>query len=137
MNLTDTEFAQAEARAAAKRQAGHVVAARYDQQMSRIAVTLDNGIEFSFPVRLTEGLANASPGKLSKIEISPSGLGLYWPRLDADVYIPALLNGVFGSKHWMAAQLGAFGGQAMTRVKAMASRENGRKGGQPASVTNL
>jgi hypothetical protein len=137
MVVTETEFAQAEARTAAKRRGGFVVAARYDPQVSRIAVTLDNGIELAFPVRLVEGLADASPDRLSEIEISPSGLGLSWPRLDADVSIPALLNGVFGSKHWMAARLGALGGQARTRVKAKASRENGRKGGRPASGMGL
>jgi len=41
-----------------------------------------------------------------------TGLGLHWPKLDADVYVPALLQGVFGSKQWMAAQLGAVGGKA-------------------------
>ncbi|MER8672015.1 DUF2442 domain-containing protein [Mesorhizobium sp. M1156] len=33
--------------------------------------------------------------------ISPTGLGLHWPQLDADVDVPALLQGVFGSKRWM------------------------------------
>ncbi len=31
------------------------------------------------------------------IEITPTGLGLRWPKLDADHYLPALLDGVFGS----------------------------------------
>jgi hypothetical protein len=60
-----------------------------------------------------------------------TGLGLHWPRLDADLYVPALLHGVFGSKNWMARQLGAEGGRARTLAKAAASRENGRKGGRP------
>lgn len=40
------------------------------------------------------------------------GLALHWPSLDAD--IPSLMQGVFGTKRWMAAQLGAAGGSATT-----------------------
>jgi hypothetical protein len=39
---------------------------------------------------------------LSKIEISPSGLGLHFPAIDADLYLPALLDGFLGSRRWMA-----------------------------------
>ena len=73
---------------------------------------------------------------LAEIEISPAGLGLHWPRLDADVYVPALLQGVFGSKSWIARQLGAAGGHARSAAKAAASRENGRKGGRPSKTVN-
>jgi len=52
-------------------------------------------------------------------------------RLDADLYVPALLQGVFGSKSWMARVLGAQGGRARTAAHVAASRENGRKGGRP------
>ncbi len=80
---------------------------------------------------MAEGLAGASPDDLAKIEISPTGLGLHWPRLDADLYVPALLQGVFGSRSWMAAQMGAAGGKARSAAKSAAARKNGRKGGRP------
>jgi hypothetical protein len=54
------------------------------------------------------------------------------PRLDADLYVPALLEGVLGSRRWMAARLGAVGGQARTQAKAAAARANGRRGGRPS-----
>jgi hypothetical protein len=88
-------------------------------------------VQFAFPVKLAEGLAEAAPESLSEIEITPAGLGLHWPRLDVDLYVPALLQGVFGSKRWMAQQLGAEGGRARTDAKAAAARTNGRKGGRP------
>ena len=78
-----------------------------------------------------EELAEADPAALHEIEITPSGLGLHWPALDADVYVPGLMQGVFGSKRWMAAQLGAAGGRARTAAKAAAARQNGAKGGRP------
>lgn len=74
---------------------------------------------------------NAGPEDLAEIVISPSGLGLHWPRLDAGLYVPSLFAGVFGSKRWMAAQLGATGGKTRSPVKVAASRKNGRKGGRP------
>jgi len=88
-------------------------------------------LELTFPPRLAEGLQQASTEALSKIEISPTGLGLYWPDLDADLYVPGLTAGVFGSSRWMASHLGAAGGRARSDVKAAAVRENGRKGGRP------
>ncbi len=74
------------------------------------------------------------PADLAEIEISPSGFGIHFPRLDADLYLPALLQGVFGSKAWMAAQLGATGGKARTEAKRAAARVNGKRGGRPRKV---
>jgi hypothetical protein len=84
---------------------------------------------------LAEGLAGTPPENLADIEISPAGLGLHWPRLDTDLYVPALLQGVFGSKSWIARQLGAAGGRERIVAKDSASREKGRKGGRPKKAT--
>jgi len=46
------------------------------------------------------------------------------------------MQGVFGSKKWMAAELGAAGGKASTAAKVAAARENGRKGGRPRRSAN-
>lgn len=96
-----------------------------------MVVALSTGVELAFRAAIAEGLAGAAEGDLADIEITPSGLGLHWPKLDADLYVPALLEGVFGSKRWMAAKLGAEGGRARSSAKAAAARENGRKGGRP------
>jgi hypothetical protein len=131
MEVTKREFEQAEKRMAVLREAGHAISARYDRRTSRVIVMLNTGVQLAFPTKLAEGLANAPPESLSEIEISPAGLGLHWPQLDADVYVPALLQGVFGSKNWMARQLGANGGRSRTDAKVAAARENGLKGGRP------
>ncbi|MEY2340815.1 DUF2442 domain-containing protein [Acidithiobacillus sp. IBUN Pt1247-S3] len=80
---------------------------------------------------MAEGLENASPEDLAAIEISPSGLGLHWPKLDADLYVPGLMAGQLGSRSWMASQLGTIGGRARSPAKAISARANGRKGGRP------
>ena len=98
MAITEQQFEEAQARAAATRQAGHAVAARYDRKHGRVVVSLHNGVELAVPVKLVEGLADASPDDLADIEVTPAGLGLHWPKLNADVYVPALMQGVFGSR---------------------------------------
>ena len=134
MAVIEQEIRRAEKRVAALRENGFALSARYDRRAGRIVVTFSTGVQIAFPPRLAEGLSGASPDDLAIIEISPTGLGLHWPRLDADLYVPALLQGVFGSKQWMAAQLGATGGQVRSGAKAAAARENGRKGGRPRKV---
>jgi hypothetical protein len=47
-----------------------------------------------------EGLERARPDMLEPIEITPSGLGLHFPKLDADLYLPTLLEGVFGTRRF-------------------------------------
>ncbi len=106
-------------------------AARYDRRVSRIVVSLSNGLDLMFPPHLADGLAEAKPADLAVIEITPTGLGLHWPKLDADLYLPSLLEGVFGSPRWMAGLLGKTGGLARTEAKVDAARRNGRKGGRP------
>jgi len=131
MAVSDELVRQVEKRTEALRESGFAVSARYDHRTARVVVNLNTGVQVVFPPRLAEGLADAPTADLAEIEISPSGLGLHWPKLDADVCVPALLQGVLGSKRWMAAELGASGGRARSRAKAAAARENGRKGGRP------
>src|SRR5690606_915520 len=111
--------------------AARAVSARYNRRAGLVLVALDTGLQIGFPPRMAQGLAGASPAQLSAIEITPSGLGLHWPKLDADLYLPGLLRGVLGSAQWMAAGLGASGGRARSEAKAASARENGRKGGRP------
>jgi predicted transcriptional regulator len=131
MTVSEHEVLDAEKRMAAKRAKHFAVSALYDRSADRIVVTLNSGVDIAFPPRLAEGLAGASADELTDIEISPAGLGLHWPKLDADLFVPALLEGAFGSKRWMAALLGAAGGRAQSHTKAAAARANGRKGGRP------
>ena len=108
-----------------------VVSARYDRKSRRIVIHLSSQLEVSFPPRIAQGLEHATPAALRDIEISPSGFGIHFPKLDADLYLPALLEGFFGSKKWVAASLGRLGGHSKSRAKRAASQRNGALGGRP------
>ena len=102
--ITERDVATAEARMQDRLMTTpHALKARYDRRVSRIVVTLNSGLELAIPPHIVEELENARPADLMDIEISPTGLGLHFPALDADIYLPGLLEGVFGSAQWMAA----------------------------------
>jgi hypothetical protein len=115
------------------------VAARYDRTSGRIVVDLSNDTTFIFPARYGQGLAEATEDELAEVEIWPTGTGLHWERLDADLGIKSLLNGLFGSKAWMRqlqAERGRKGGLARSPAKSAAARANGKKGGRPRKQTS-
>ena len=106
------------------------VSAWYDEPSARIFMELKNGCLFAFPAEMGQGLRGASAKQLAEVEILPGGEALHWEELDADLGVPGLVAGVFGSKAWMRV-LGRAGGSVQCEAKARASRENGKKGGRP------
>lgn len=130
--MARTEYARAKARGERRRlEEPYAVKVLYDGRQQRIVVELNTGLAVVFPPSMVEGLQNARPRDLREIEISPSGFGLHFPKLDADVYLPGLLEGTLGSRQWMAAQLGRRGGGTRSAAKAAAARSNGKLGGRP------
>jgi hypothetical protein len=141
MEISEADFAAANARAAQRfTHETRAVAARYDRRTARLVITLDNGLELGLRPQDAQGLESARPADLEDLEISPSGQGIHVPALDADLYLPGLLQGLFGSRAWMsrraaerqaAAALGATGGRVRSEAKRRAAQENGRLGGRP------
>jgi hypothetical protein len=126
------DFEQANQRAKAlQARIPRAISARYDRRTGRIVIHLSSKLIVSFSPGDVEGLQDARPLQLSKIEISPSGFGIHFPAVDADLYVPGLLEGFLGSKTWMASRLGQLGGQSSTKAKKTASRANGKLGGRP------
>ncbi len=107
------------------------IAVRYDRATGRIVVHLSSRLDVSFSPHDAQGLENAKPSQLDEIEISPSGLGIHFPKLNADLYLPSLLEGFLGSRRWMASRLGRVGGKSRSAAKRAASKVNGRMGGRP------
>jgi hypothetical protein len=131
----ENELAQAlEAERLAGETEPRAVAARYDRASGQFIINLNNGTTFIFPADLCQGLAGADPDLLAEVEITPSGAGLHWERLDNDFSIMGLMLGSFGGKTWMAKLRSEFARQAAqvkSEARARASRENGKKGGRP------
>lgn len=107
------------------------VSAHYDRRIGRVLVRFSTGLDVAFSPHDAEGLENATAAQLNPIEISPSGFGIHFPKLDADIYLPALLEGFLGSRKWMASRLGAQGGRSRSAAKTLAATRNGRSGGRP------
>lgn len=107
------------------------VSAHYDRKTGRIVIHLSSKLIVSFSPGDIEGLEDARPSQLNEIEISPSGFGIHFPAVDADLYVPGLLEGFLGSKAWMASRLGQIGGRSRSKAKKAASKTNGKLGGRP------
>ncbi|GJI88466.1 DUF2442 domain-containing protein [Duganella hordei] len=127
MDIINDQTVEAANRRGAAKKATYpsVVAARYDRRISRIVISLDTGLDLSFSPHHAQSFEAARPEDLDVVEISPSGLGVHFPKIDVDIYVPSLIEGLLGSKRWMAAQNGRVGGKATTSVKGAAARKNG------------
>jgi hypothetical protein len=102
--LTTEQFEAVKVRGEARLRGPRAESAHYDAGRGRVIVWLSTGVEIGFAPQDAEGLQNAKRDDLSVIEVDALGLGIHFPRLDADFYVPALLEGMLGSRAWMAAR---------------------------------
>ena len=138
MAIRDEDFEAANARGKARlAKTPKAISARYDRRIGRVVIELSTGLSIAFRPHDAQGLESAKLEDLAVIEISPSGLGLHLPKLDADLYLPALLEGFLGSRNWMAATMGKAGGQSASEAKTAAARANGKLGGRPKKVREV
>ena len=129
---TDAELEAAETRGEeAMRTQPRAASARYDPETRRVVVELVNGCTYVFPAALAQELHGAGNEALAGVIVDGVGFNLHWPALDADLYVPALVAGVFGTRDWMAREWARTAGSATSPAKAAASRANGAKGGRP------
>ena len=136
-NPTEAEFEVAEARCRKMLETEpRAISARYDRKTGRVVVDLVNGCTYAFPVQLVQDLQGASHDDLADIQVDGLGFNLHWPALDADLYVPSLVAGIFGTRDWMAKELARRAGQAKSPAKAAAARANGLKGGRPRKAGN-
>ena len=96
------------------------VSARYDRRSRSVVIRLSNDVAMSFPLSMLPGLQDAKDEDLTRLRIEGGGFGLHAPALDADIFIPQLLEDHLGTT-------------AMRRAftRSAASRTNGRLGGRP------
>jgi hypothetical protein len=110
--------------------------ARYDRTTGRVVVDLTNGCAYAFPAQLVEDLNGAGGDDLAGVEVDGLGFNLHWPAIGADLYVPALVSGIFGTEAWMTSELARRAGQSTSPAKAAAARANGVKGGRPRKAAH-
>ena len=138
MALSEAEFEAVAARTAEENALRpRAVGVAFLSERHRVWIEMDNGLEVTFDPARQQELVGAKPEQLAEVEISGRGSAIYFPRLDASIYIPGLLQGLTGTKRWMAQQLGREGGKAKSAAKATASAANGRLGGRPRKHVDL
>ena len=124
-------YARARAQGEARRHdASAVVEAHYDPDGDLIDLKFGGGGSMAIPRTAVPGLRRASVSTLASVVVSPAGDALSWPALDVDVYVPGLVERVFGSRLF-AASTGRRGGRTRSKAKAVAAKANGAKGGRP------
>jgi hypothetical protein len=112
------------------------VAVEHIPSLNLLIVTLSNQRRLVFPIEDVQGLGNATHEHMQNYELLGHGTGISFPDLDVDLYVPALIEGVYGNRRWMA-QLGKKGGSAKTEAKRRAAKANGAKGGRPARAAAI
>lgn len=131
-DVTDAQLEAAEARGRKMLETEpRASAAHYDQATGRVVIDLVNGCSYAFPARLVQDLQGAGSEDLAKVEVDGLGFNLHWPTLDVDLYVPALVAGIFGTRDWMTRELARIAGRTTSPAKAAAARSNGAKGGRP------
>jgi hypothetical protein len=97
--VTRQDFDKAAGRAS-RRRAPYppATAVRYDGDLGYVVVSFGAGLDLAIVPRDVAALAKATAEELASIEISPSGLGLRFPKLEAELYLPPLLKGFHSSR---------------------------------------
>ena len=129
---TSPEIDRAISRARQRHDEPLVTEAEYKSapSLDLLILKLTDGRRCVIPREDLQGLQSATREQISNIEILGGGTGLHWPALDVDLYIPSLLQGIYGNRQWMA-KIGRRGGQSRSTAKKRAARANGVKGGRP------
>lgn len=127
---TDGDFEAALERAKVHDDEPVAQSVEYVPRLNLLIVGLSNHRRLVLPVEELQGLEHATHEQLKNYELVGRGTGISFPELDADFYVPGLIEGVYGTRRWMA-ELGKKGGSATTEAKRRAARQNGVKGGRP------
>lgn len=130
------EIDKALSRASAPRNEPLAECVKYWPALDVIEIRLTNSERELIPREKLQGLSSATKKQLANVRVEMLGTALHWPDLDVDLYVPALLRKVYGTKAWMS-ELGRRGGQVVSVAKGAAARRNGFKGGRPPKTKSV
>jgi hypothetical protein len=89
--VTRQDIDRARGRSATRRDSyPAATATRYDRELGSVVVSFGADLDLAIKAQDIDG--RARPEELARIEISPSGLSLYFPGLGIDLYLPPLLE---------------------------------------------
>jgi hypothetical protein len=111
-----------------------VVGASYDRGSDSVQLLFRGGGSMLIPRRFIPSLEGRPVSVLESVSVSPAGDSLRWASIDADVYLPGLVERAFG-RRLFAAAAGRRGGRRRSKAKADAARRNGAEGGRPRRRT--
>lgn len=120
--------------AQARQSEPHAKAVRYDPHTRTYNLEMVAGATVSIHVDRIAYLADATDAELAEVELSPSGGGISWPRLDVDLNMTGLVMAAVAGASWrdyFRSMLGRENGARTSSAKAEAARKNGKKGGRP------
>lgn len=112
-------------------------AVRYDGTSGRVVVDLVNGCSYAFPAHLVQDLYGASAEDLARVEVDGVGFNLHWPALDVDLYVPALVAGIFGTRAWMAQGQDRIAPRAATTPEPATAPTTGTRGGRSRRIAHV
>jgi hypothetical protein len=87
------------------------VAAHFDRA-HRPVIDLTNGCTYAFLVQLIQDLSGANLDVLADVEVDGLGFNPHGPALDTDLYVPALVTRICGTRALMIRALARVAGQA-------------------------
>lgn len=91
--ISDLDFHAANARAADRLRSSPVArSASCDFDARLLVIHLADGQHRSFRLDSMPSLQSATLDDLATLVVSPSGLGIHFPALDVDLYLPELLS---------------------------------------------
>ena len=124
--LNAEEFEVAKARGNARLRGPRAVTARYDAGRNRVIVRLTTASKSPSRHVMSKACSTPRPRTSNRSRWKHSVLG-FIPTLDTDLYVPALLKGILGSKRWMAARLATTTGGIHDASQPGSMRENGNR----------
>jgi Protein of unknown function (DUF2442) len=99
----------------------------FDRNKNKLVIDLKDGATVLLPLNIIQGLADASPRQIEKGKLGPRGAYLHWDNLGVDFTLAGLLNGIYGTKAWMA----KIQGKSKSKVRVPSFRVNERKAEGP------
>ncbi len=101
IGMTDEEIDEAIAAAEKEPDLQAARTAQYLRETRLLLICLKSGQRMAFPVEDLEDIKGATDEDLSEVELYGSGTAIHFTKFGHGVYIPALVEGVYGSKKWM------------------------------------